>query len=1011
MMQLDGRTREDLIRQMEELARTDTPEWGFRAGRGDVGFALMSLYADMLEEMIRRYNRAPERDRQMFFRRLDAARLPAVPARGYVSFGLADRGVEGRLLPAGTGLIGDAQDGQPVRLETQKDIYVDGSRIAGIFYQDGERDLICRAAEAEGPVDCAGRENLQEHACWLGHSTVLCIGGEAEILIALTPRRDGQEWDTLLEDPEKTGFSYLSALGERSFEGWSCEKNTVRLKKTENMPDFAPAGLPGGGESCWIKWSAKEIGAYGELELSELWIGSVGAAQAPEYLYTADGQEALAHFYPFGERPGSFGEFYICSDEVFGKSGARIELTMELEFRRIAPLTEAVAPPVQWKTIMRPEDFPKPEELPVTVEEVIWEYYNGTGFTRLFPETERGEAQRAEAVFSPDRQREKPGEAPAVQVRMTFFCPDDIYPVPVNAGTFRCIRARILRMEHEYAVGGYYIAPFINGVQLSYDYRTAMKRPELCWLCNNLEEDWQRDVRSFRPFRALEEKRPALYIGFDRPLRGGPFGLYCGVKQRARFERRKWNCEYYNGREWVSPVLEDGTEGMTKSGTLTLLGNYDFEAVRLFGVRLFWLRLTELSESGAGRETSGGNAPGPAEEPCRRETEEEAGTGKDLPLQELWMNTVPVMAVETAPEEFFTAPASEEYPVCRLKQKNIQRLAVWVSEPGLDREEQERLEREARLLRVRNEDGAVSGLWVLWEETADVRAACPGDRSYSADRREGVLRLSPRARGRSVRAAYSWGGGARGNLAEGQVTRLSRSVRFLSRVVNRHALFGGKDQELPEEAAVRAQRRLCHRNRAVTASDYEVLALETAREVRRVKAFPNRKGTGEAQRGAVTLVVLQEDYRNADFHGLQEVLRAGLLNRMPGIRQLQSSLYIVEPWFTEVQVSAVCSISPDRPVFECRAEAERRLSSFLDPLTGNFDGRGWEIGCAPRREQLRIALGKTRGLEQIRRLSVKAYCRREGQVREIDLEGKLPEFLVVMSGSHRLQLEFSGRGA
>lgn len=373
------------------------------------------------------------------------------------------------------------------------------------------------------------------------------------------------------------------------------------------------------------------------------------------------------------------------------------------------------------------------------------------------------------------------------------------------------------------------------------------------------------------------------------------------------------------------------------------------------------------------------------------------------------MNTVPVLAVEKAPEEYRTLPEGEGLLSCQITQKNIQQIQVWVNESHLSRKEQEELEKTTRLHRLRNEAGIIDQIWVLWEEAEEIRNLQPDARIYYIERREGILWFFG-GRERRIKAVYTWGGGRQGNLKEGQVTHMSRSIRFLNPVMNHHRLSGGKDEELPEEAVTRMEHQLLHGNRAVMLSDYEALALEAAREVKRVKAFSNRDGMGERQQGAITLVVLQEAYRQEAFPALQEIIDRYIRSRMPDIRQVQNRFYIVEPWFTEIQVTAVCKISPHASVFACKAEAEARMNQFLDPLTGNFDGKGWNIGQAPTREQIRNVLHRIRGICRLQRMVVKAYCRRNGRMQEMNLEGKLPEFLMIINGSHRFQMELDDKG-
>lgn len=976
---LDERTKNDLIRQMEELAKAYTPEWKFHSLFPDSGSVLMHIYADMLMDTIHRYNRLLERDKMQFFQYIGTEQRSGEPARGYVSLGMASTDLGDAEVPIGTGILGTTDEDEQVRLETQKDILVSTGEIQSVFYIEGTADRICCLAEQEGVLAVSNLQNLQEHICWIGHTTVFSDLGEADIHILLLYRGYRKDWKEIVSDREKTSFSYISVDGEREFSDWRLEGNILTLHKSEEMPEFQSV-WQGGETSCFLKWQAKDIQAYTGLEFQEILLASTGRERKPEFIYTADGQEANSRCYPFGERPYLFGECFLCSNEVFGKKGAVIKLSLSMEFRKTDLLIEPVPQPIQWKTVMKESDFPKEEVRAVTVGEVAWEYYNGVGFTRLFSEPLYIDG------FRPEQE-----EGQEKILNITFTCPEDISPILVNAQTIYCIRIRIVKMYNEFTRYGYYLTPFLNRVELSYDYQPVMKNPEIMGFYNNLEEQWRKNGKAFTPFQSLREMRPAVYIGFNQPLEGGPFGLYCGIPRReVPAVGDKWNYEFFNGREWRSLVLEDETENLTKNGVIMPFGNQGFQQKQLFGKKLYWIRFVRLS--GASEER----------------------TASMIPVRELWFNTVPVLAAETVPEEFFTMRSQDTDAFFQLKHEGIVQISVWVNETGLSSKELEKIEDENEVDYIQTE-GHQREIWVLWTEVKDFGKTEPDDRHYRLDRREGKLFFPKAGQGRiprpnlekGIRVQYTWGGGSQGNLKAGQVTHLDRSIRFLNQITNRFSLTGGRDAELPEEAVKRTSARLLHRERAVMLSDYEALAKEAAREVAKVKAYANRNGAGELQRGAVTLVVLQENYQegSTDFQSLQQQLRDYILERMPGISHLQKHLYIVPPWFTEIQVSAVCLLKGRESVFQCRAEAEEKLIRFLNPLTGNSDGRGWEIGTAPNREQIRNVLRDVHGIESIQTLMIKAYCHNSRGLQEIDLEGKIPDYQMIISGVHKIQFE------
>lgn len=954
-LQLDQRTKEDIIQQMEELAYYYTPEWRFHSLNPDVGSALINLYGDMYMQMIRRYNLIPERDRLIFFEWLGTCQKAAQPAEGYVSFGIQKEAGEGVFLPVGTGLIGRTEQGERVKLQTKEDLYVSTSEIKSIFYCNGREDRIQCMAEGEGPLSNRNTPNLQEHVCRLGHSVVFSVHGEAEIVIILGLQRE--DWDRVIGNPELTEFSYSSEQGEWSFSEWSCQKNVVRLKKTKEMPDFAVTSVQK-QDNHYIFWKAKNIQAYDGLEMNGIQIGTIGVKQSPERIYTAEGEEGGSRYYPFGERPYSYGEFYLCSDEVFGKRGAVIRLKLNIEFRRIPLLIEPIPLPIQWKAIMKQSDFMEEEAIPITINQVIWEYYNGVGFTKLFSEPFYGD------IFTPE------GEEKERSVTIELTCPMDIQPFFIYASNGYCIRARILRMNHDYVRTGYYLTPFITHVDLCYDYGEAMQEPELCICRNNLEERWVKAGQTIAPFWGLSEKRPTLYIGFDRVLNGGPFGLYCNVDWRRISQlERKWNYESYSGREWKGMMVEDHTNNLRKSGVLLVFDNEDTIPLRLFGIECYWIRLIAMEQM-------------------------EERQQEEIPIREIWWNTVPIIAVETAPEEFFTVSGYEKNPMCQLKQKNIQEITVWVRERGIQ-----------------------SDTWVCWEERQNFYQSGAEDCHYRVNRKEGQIFFSDGKKGRlperglekNVKVHYTWGGGSQGSLGPGLVCQMERATRFLNQVTNRYSLSGGREEETSEEAIERVSKQLRHHNRAVMLSDYEALAKEASRDVAKVKAFSNRNSNGERESGGITMVVLSKsfDEENFDFQCLKERIYDCLRERMPGILQLQNHLSIIEPWFTKIEVAAVCVLKPHTPAFACRIEAVERLRRFLNPLIGNFDGNGWGIGTAPRREQIRNALREISGVETIKKIVIKAYCWRNQRMWEIDLEDSIPAYMVVISGEHVIRLELS----
>ena len=96
---------------------------------------------------------------------------------------------------------------------------------------------------------------------------------------------------------------------------------------------------------------------------------------------------------------------------------------------------------------------------------------------------------------------------------------------------------------------------------------------------------------------------------------------------------------------------------------------------------------------------------------------------------------------------------------------------------------------------------------------------------------------------------YRSGGGAYGNVDRDKLTVLKSTIPYVDRVSNRQRAQGGRDAESLEHAKLRAPRTLRTRDRAVTAEDFEVLALEASGGVARARCLQPRALGGDGSGG------------------------------------------------------------------------------------------------------------------------------------------------------------------
>src|SRR5687768_5810850 len=146
-------------------------------------------------------------------------------------------------------------------------------------------------------------------------------------------------------------------------------------------------------------------------------------------------------------------------------------------------------------------------------------------------------------------------------------------------------------------------------------------------------------------------------------------------------------------------------------------------------------------------------------------------------------------------------------------------------------------------------DGTVE----TWIEVPDFSASGEKDPHYTLENVSGIITLGPRMRspdgrerqygqvppaGRTLRFTRYWsGGGVTGNVGAGTITVLKSSIPYVAWVNNFSPAMGGTDSEDLEHAKMRGPRTLRTRERAVTAEDFETLALQSTPAVARVRCY------------------------------------------------------------------------------------------------------------------------------------------------------------------------------
>jgi predicted phage baseplate assembly protein len=286
------------------------------------------------------------------------------------------------------------------------------------------------------------------------------------------------------------------------------------------------------------------------------------------------------------------------------------------------------------------------------------------------------------------------------------------------------------------------------------------------------------------------------------------------------------------------------------------------------------------------------------------------------------------------------------------------------------------------------------GEWEAWSATPSFGSATPTATVFCIDYVGGEIAFGPSIRepdgaerqygaipprGASLRmSCYRSGGGARGNVGAGKLTVLKSAVPYVDRVSNLLPAVGGRDAESLERAKLRAPQMLHTSFRAVTAEDYEYLAISAAAGVARACCVqPRALGhEGAPAAGAVKVLLVPSLDQPARWIASKELIpRREMLEEVQQYlddrRLLTSVLVVGQPEYRWVTVQARLRARPQVGHESLREEAAARLYRFLNPLVGGPAATGWPFGRDLYISEVYAILQGTPGVEFIERVELR----------------------------------------
>lgn len=257
-----------------------------------------------------------------------------------------------------------------------------------------------------------------------------------------------------------------------------------------------------------------------------------------------------------------------------------------------------------------------------------------------------------------------------------------------------------------------------------------------------------------------------------------------------------------------------------------------------------------------------------------------------------------------------------------------------------------------------------------WRRIDDLALAAVQEAVYELDAEAGTVRFGDGVRGRIPARGARFrveqmriGGGEAGNVGPGSLTQVQLSPAPAARLKVHQPLAaaGGQDAETLAEAEKRIPALFRHRDRAVTADDYEHLALTTPGvRVGRVEVLPRFKPQERRTDVPGVVSVMALPFRvgfDAPYPRVDRPFIETVFKRLADRKPLGTELYVIGCEYVPLAISVGIDNPGGRE--ETNTAVKEALKRYLFCLPpGGPQGGGWPLGRTVKRRELEIVVSR-----------------------------------------------------
>ncbi|MFH1962120.1 MAG: putative baseplate assembly protein [bacterium] len=1064
---IDKRTSEEILEEIKALVPFYTPEWNVNEDKG-VGIGFLTIFVNSLKAVIDRLNSIPDKNFIAFLNMLGAKLLPAQSSKAPVTFFLSEGITENVLIPRMTKVsAGD------VVFETEKSIMAAHGKLQGIYSVVPRNDEIFEAPlelikGSPTTFELFTGKNLQKHILYLGHTELFNITKPAQItLTGFLKLPNSTTWEYYGEGANKkvdwhsltlpTKETTEKALKIEAHALYKDATNNIILQKAHGeIKEYEINGI----KSRWIRCTTKNIAETKDITVDTIQAGAGCIIQTvavdgavlsipipPDMAFYNDVPLDIAHpIYPFGLIPRLYDTFYIAGQKAFSEKGETITLHITIT--------------------MDEGGDPTPNPL------LSWEYWDGNGWSAFTGISENftgtGTINLAINNFPELKPTKVNGQENLwIRVRLIggHYGQESII---VYAGTTSpSYTAVTTPTSYTTVKAGKITPPQITKLTIDYTVSPMTLQPlHHCLIYNNLEfedvtkESKSKDNKSFNPFKALEDKHQTMYLGFDKKIEEGPISIYVSLEEQFynpdNIPDIAW--KYYAGDgKWLRLEILDGTMNLTKAGIVEFIAPSNLAKCKKFNNDLYWICVVDVEDkfkpstkclppkikgnaSVIGWTKVLGESPEYLSESLnllrnlpqtslgfRLPINISQSVTKGLPteclppkIKGIYPNTTWAIQQETIKDELLGSSDGNSNQGFVFSKTPVVSEEVWVNEIALSEEERRAIieKSPAAVKEIKNADGNTTEFWVKWQPMDDLLETKAKDRVYQSDRAFGKIGFGDGTHGTippigrdNIKADYTTGGGKKGNVDADKITELKASIPFVDKVSNPDNAAGGSEIEILEMALERMPQSIKNRGQAVTLEDFEWIARESARDIVRVKCIPNFNNKRKPQPGWVTVIIVPESKEIKPIPSLQlkDKVKDYIKGRCSNI--ISEHIYVDGPVYVDVMIETTIYVKCIDSAPSVKNEGYTQIKAFLHPLTGGYEGRGWEFGRMPFLSDFFPILEVIEGVDYVESLSmkVKSDGKEETITEDRPTEIKLPLYTLIFSGEHKITVKWRSR--